>query len=277
MTTDPHVPYTQMMQQFKSAPHGKLYCLHGTGGVFRISLAAAAHVLLGGRPVTLVDGTNRFDVYFLAEFARKHAGGVHPDGRRITPESLLDNIFVSRAFTCYQMEAVITERLPLFVRERGSPVVIIFGLLDTFYDDQAPLFQAKAGLERILGALRRLRQENVAVLLASLDVKLGSKERNGLFPHLMTVMDRVYRVVEDAGSQRILPEIPPKIPPKILPEIFPEILPETFNVRGGKSIHQREGASHGTDGTDIHDGHPAGNGKLGKIPARVAQGRPGSA
>jgi hypothetical protein len=261
MTTGPHVPYTQMMQQFKSAPPGKLYCLHGTGGVFRISLAAAAHVLLGGRPVTLVDGTNRFDVYFLAEFARKHAGGVHPDGRRITPESLLDNIFVSRAFTCYQMEAVITERLPLFVRERGSPVVIIFGLLDTFYDDQAPLFQAKAGLERILGALRRLRQENVAVLLASLDVKLGSKERNGLFPHLMTVMDRVYRVVEDAGSQRILPEIPPEI----------------FNVRGGKSIHIGEGASHGTDGTDIHDGHPAGNGKLGKIPARLAQGRPGSA
>jgi hypothetical protein len=215
-------------------------------------------------PVTLVDGTNRFDVYYLAEFARKHAG-MHPDGRRITPESLLDNIFVSRAFTCYQMEAVITERLPVFVRQRGSPVVIIFGLLDTFYDDQAPLFQVKAGLERILMALRRLRQDNVAVLLASLDVKLGSKERNGLFPHLMTVMDRVYRVVEDAGGQRILPEI------------FPAILPEILNVRGGKNIHQREGASHGTDGTDIHDGHPAGNGKLGKIPARVAQGRPGSA
>jgi hypothetical protein len=273
MNTDPPVPYTQMMQQFKSAPPGKLYCLHGTGGVFRISLAAAAHVLLGGRPVTLVDGTNRFDVYFLAEFARKHAGGMHPDGRMITPESLLDNIFVSRAFTCYQMEAVITERLPVFVRQRGSPVVIIFGLLDTFYDDQAPLFQVKAGLERILGALRRLRQDNVSVLLASLDVKLGSKERNGLFPSLMTVMDRVYRVVEDAGSQRILTEIVPGT----RPETVPGTLPETINVRGGKNTHQREGASHGTDGTDIHDGHPAGNGKLGKIPARVAQGRPGSA
>jgi len=268
MNTHSPVPYTQLMQQFKSAPPGKLYCLHGTGGVFRISLAAAAHVLLGGRPVTLVDGTNRFDVYYLAEFARKHAG-VHPDGRRITPEDLLDNIFVSRAFTCYQMEAVITERLPVFVRQRSSPMVIIFGLLDTFYDDQAPLFQVKAGLERILGALRRLRQDNVAVLLASLDVKLGSKERNGLFPHLMTVMDRVYRVVEDGGNQRILPEIPPKT--------MPETIPETINARGGEGIHVREGALHGTDGTDIHDGHPAGNGKLGKIPARVAQGRSGSA
>jgi len=262
MNTETPVPYTQLMQQFKSAPHGKLYCLHGTGGVFRISLAAAAHVLLGGRPVTLVDGTNRFDVYYLAEFARKHAG-VRPDGRRITPEEMLDNIFVSRAFTCYQMEAVITERLPLFVRQRGSPVVIIFGLLDTFYDDQAPLFQVKAGLERIAGSLRRLRQDNVAVLLASLDVKLGSKERNGLFPRLMTVMDRVYRLVEDGGGQRILPEIAPGIPPG--------------GVHGGKDIYQRKGALHGTDSTDIHDGHPAGNGKLGKIPARLAQGGSGSA
>jgi hypothetical protein len=261
MNTDAPVPYTQLVQQFKSAPPGKLYCIHGTGGVFRISLAAAAHVLLGGMPVTLVDGTNRFDAYYLAEFARKHAG-VRPDGRRITPESLLDNIFISRAFTCYQMEAVITERLPLFVRQKGSPVVIIFGLLDTFYDEQAPLFQVKAGLERIAVALRALKQDNVAVLLASLDVKLDSKERNALFPRMMTVMDRVYRLVEDAGSQRLLPEI----------------LAGAAGARGGKSSHTiKEGAFHGTDRTDVHDGHPAGDGKLGKIPARAAQGRPGGA
>ncbi|HUI64650.1 MAG TPA: hypothetical protein VL126_07405 [Bacteroidota bacterium] len=199
------VPYTQLVQQFKSAPPGKLYCLHGSAGVFRTSLAAAAHVLLNGMPVTLVDGTNRFDLYYLAEFARKNAGRL-PDGRQIRPADFLDNIFVSRAFTCYQMEAVITERLPAFVRRRGSPVVIIFGLLDTFYDDQAPLFEVKAGLRRIVEALRRMREANVAVLLASLDLRLASKERNGLFPYLMSAMDRVYRMDEDEGGQRILRE-----------------------------------------------------------------------
>jgi len=104
------------------------------------------------------------------------------------------------------MEAVITERLPAFVRRRGSPVVIIFGLLDTFYDDQAPLFEVKAGLRRIVEALRRMREANVAVLLASLDLRLASKERNGLFPYLMSAMDRVYRMDEDEGGQRILRE-----------------------------------------------------------------------
>jgi hypothetical protein len=194
--------YALLVQQFKAAPPGKLYCLHGTGSVFRMSLAAAAHVLLNGMPVTLVDGTNRFDAYYLAEFARKHAG-TDRDGRRMTPDDLLDNIFISRAFTCYQMEAVITERLPAFVRRSGSPVVVIFGLLDTFYDEQAPLFEVRAGLGRIMEALRRLRAANVAVLLASMDVKLASSERNALFPHLLTVMDRVYHVVDQDGRQRI--------------------------------------------------------------------------
>ena len=233
--------HESLVQQFKSAPAGKLYCLHGTGSVFGISLAAAAHVLLNGLPVTLVDGTNRFDAYYLAEFARKHAG-VRPDGRRVTPEDFLDNIFVSRAFTCYQMEAVITERLPMFVRRSGSPVVIILGLLDTFYDEQAPLFEVKAGLQRIVGALRALRGDNVAVLLASMDVRLASKERNGLFPSLMTSMDRVYHVTGDKGEQRIVNE------------------------------GDITGRIHGKDSADIYDGHPAGNGKLGKIPPGIAQG-----
>jgi hypothetical protein len=122
----------------------------------------------------------------------------------MTPEDFLDNIFVSRAFTCYQMEAVITERLPAFVRRTGAPVVVVFGLLDTFYDEQAPLFEVKAGVRRMVEALRALRGENIAVLLASTDVHPASKERNGLFPSLMSAMDEVYHVLETEGQQRIL-------------------------------------------------------------------------
>lgn len=203
METSLPVPYAFLLQQFKSSPPGKLYCLHGAKSVFRMSLAAAAHVLLNGRTVALVDGTNRFDAYYLAEFARRHAG-VGTEGRRMTPEDFLNNIFVSRAFTCYQMEAVITERLPAFVRRTGAPVVIVFGLLDTFYDEQAPLFEVKAGVRRMVEALRALRGENIAVLLASTDVHPASKERNGLFPSLMSVMDEVYHVLETEGQQRIL-------------------------------------------------------------------------
>jgi len=179
---------TALLQHFRSPPPGKLFCVHGDPGVFRLSLVAAGHVLLSGVPVTLVDGSNRFDLYGLAEFARRTAGG------RCTPEELLRNIFVSRAFTCYQMEAVITERLPAFVRRSRIPVVIVFGLLDTFYDEQAPLFEVKAGLRRIMAALQQLKRDNIAVLLASQDTTPASQERRGLFAGLAAGMDQVFSI-----------------------------------------------------------------------------------
>jgi hypothetical protein len=218
------VAYDHLFRQFTTAPPGKLYCVHGTGRVFRLSLAAVAQILLApringrigepftGRPVALVDGTNRFDVHYLAEFARRLAcrpagsAGARHDGRRITPEDLLDRIFVSRAFTCYQMEAAITERLPAFLRRSGSSVAVIFGLLDTFYDEQAPFFEVSTALQRIITALQRLRDGNVAVLLASRDVTLASKERNGLFPVLLRSMDRVFHMVEAVEGRHILNE-----------------------------------------------------------------------
>jgi hypothetical protein len=240
------IPYESLLQQFKEEPAGKLYCLYGSNSVFRLSLAAAAHALLRGVPITLVDGTNRFDVYYITEFARRY----HPD-----PGKLLNNIFISRAFTCYQMEATMTKRVLPFVRRVQSPIVIVFGLLDTFYDEQAPLFEVQASMQRVMTSLRELKRENIAVLLASVETKLASRERNALFPRLRSAMDRVFHVVDnDQGTPRIA-----------------ELHQHTrtaFDFRGG---------SNGKNSANIYHGHPAGNGKLDKIPARAAQGRSGCA
>ena len=194
--TPGRTPYSILIRQFNAAPPGKLYCLHGkTHGVFRVSLYMASRALLRGVPVALVDGTNRFDAYYIAEFARKVTSR-RLVKQRVTPEQLLRQIFVARAFTCYQMEATITERLPAFLKSSGAPIAIIFGLLDTFYDEQAPLFEVKASLLRIITALHRLKGENISILLASLDRKLESKERNGLFPTLIEAMDMDFQLTE---------------------------------------------------------------------------------
>ncbi len=179
---------TAFLEQFRAAPPGKLYGLHGDSTVFRLSLTAAGHALVRGIPVTLVDGSNRFDLYGLAEFARRTAGG------RYTPEELLQNIFISRAFTCYQMEAVITERLPAFVRTKQSPVVLIFGLLDTFYDEQAPLWDVRSGVQRMTQALQELKRDGVSILVASTDVGPIPPPRRGLLPGVLKGMDRVFNV-----------------------------------------------------------------------------------
>jgi hypothetical protein len=200
---------TSLIRQFEAAPPGKLFCLHGgTPLVFRLSLYAASHALLRGVPIALVDGTNRFDAYYIAEFARRVTSRTK---QRVTPEQLLRQIHVARAFTCYQMEATITERLPAFLKQKGATVAIIFGLLDTFYDEQAPLFEVKAGVQRIIAALHQLKADNISVLLASMDVKLESRERNGLFPRISVAMDHVLGVEEDDRGYHIVNE-PPRLP-----------------------------------------------------------------
>jgi hypothetical protein len=270
MDVTPGMPYTMLLQQFHAAPPGKLYCLHGSNDVFRLSLTAAAHVLLGGVPMTLIDGTNRFDLYYLVEFARRFAEQqvrethVQP----MDPGDLLQNIFVARAFTCYQMEATITERLSAFVRKKGSPVVIIFGLLDTFYDDQAPLFEVKASLQRIIAALRRLKEERTSVLLASKDTRLASPERNALLPSLLMAMDRTYAVEEREGIVRITQEAAAGITPH-------NAQSRTGHAHAVVPLRPTQGGLYGKNSSDIHHGAPARDGKLGKIQARTSTGRPG--
>lgn len=190
------ITYRTLIRRFEAAPPGKLFCIHGDRSVFRLSLHAASHALLAGMPIALVDGSNRFDLYYITEFARRVAGG------RVQPGQLLERIFISRAFTCYQMEAVITDRLPEFVEKRRVPVAIIFGLLDTFYDEQAPLFEVKAGLQRVIAGLQKLKRAHVSVLLASLDMKPASQERNALFPKLAAAMDQTVRLVEGEFTPR---------------------------------------------------------------------------
>jgi hypothetical protein len=197
------VPYTALLQQFRSPPAGKLFCLHGDRSVFRVSLYAASHVLVGGHPVALVDGSNHFDLYYIAEVARRMAAGQRAGSRRITPEELLERIFISRAFTCYQMEATITERLPRFVGEKRTPIIMIFGLLDTFYDEQAPLFEVRASVQRVLVALRTLKHANHSILLASLDTRPASKERGMLFPMVCSAMDEVFSIFRQEETLRI--------------------------------------------------------------------------
>ena len=201
------LPHRTLVNQFEAAPPGKLFCIHGKDkGVFRLSLYAASHALLRGVQVALVDGTNRFDAYYIAEFARRVTSRQFVK-ERVTPEQLLRQIYVARAFTCYQMEATITERLPAFLKRTGTPVAIIFGLLDTFYDEQAPLFEVKASVERVIAALSRLKADNVAVLLASRDMKLESKERNALFPRVKKTMDEVFVFEESENGNRLLHEL----------------------------------------------------------------------
>jgi len=108
----------------------------------------AARLAVTGR-VCLVDAGNCFDGYGLARQLRQQ-----------TPrwQEALERVSVARAFTCYQVETLLSETVADF-----SPVLVL-NLLDTFYDENVNLTERLRLLNVSLAELRRLhRAASVAV------------------------------------------------------------------------------------------------------------------
>lgn len=121
------------------APH------HAQRQMMTMLAARLAHM---GR-VRLVDAGNCFDGYGLARQLRQ-----------LTPrwQEALERVSVARAFTCYQVETLLSESI-----SDSSPVLVL-NLLDTFYDENVNLRERLRLLKVSLGEIRRLhRTASVAV------------------------------------------------------------------------------------------------------------------
>jgi len=209
-------------------PPGKVYLLHGDRTIFTLSLTMASAALSKGTSIAVVDGGNRFNVHLISRFAREH---------QIDPTQLLNRIFISRGFTCYQMEQALTRRLPAFLASQRATTAMIFNPLDTLFDEQAPLREVRQILRRILIALNDMKRRGISILIASVDRTVWPEERNSLVQTLTASVDRVYRLEEDDRHHY-----------SIQPEhhAFPSIS-ATASAKGEPH--------HGTHRTDIHQHH----------------------
>ena len=107
-----------------------------------------ARLALTGR-VRLVDAGNCFDGYGLARQLRQQTSYW---------QQALERVSVARAFTCYQVETLLSESVSDF-----SPVLVL-NLLDTFYDENVKLAERQRLLDISLAELKRLcRAASVAV------------------------------------------------------------------------------------------------------------------
>jgi hypothetical protein len=188
----PVVSSGALIRAFTSSS-GKLYLLYGGGGIFPLALTVAARAMADGASIAVVDGGNRFDVHLLTRFARV---------RKIDPDGFLRKIFISRGFTCYQMEQALVSRLPAFLPDIGARAAMVFGLLDTFYDEQASTREVQEILRRVMTALRTMKENGFSVLIACTDVRVMPQERNQLLGRLKEGMDRVYRFEIDPTKSR---------------------------------------------------------------------------
>ena len=136
-------------------PSGKMAGIFGDGATGLV-LRTLAGPLLRGENVVAVDGGNRFDPYEIGKAARALGG----DGREA-----LSRIRVSRAFTCHQMEALLSRRLPEALSRFDAKLALIMGLPETFSDADVPYAEACRVFRNCLSALRRVALSGTRVVL----------------------------------------------------------------------------------------------------------------
>ena len=88
------------------SPQG-LVVLTGPDACLTVGLLLALQGAIATRPLLVIDGANAFDPYLISDLARRLG---------LAPQTLLRQIRISRVFTCYQLEALLEERL---ARGRG--------------------------------------------------------------------------------------------------------------------------------------------------------------
>ncbi len=135
-----------------------LVLLQGMPFVMRLGLTIAVRSLLAGDRLCWVDGVNAFNPYAVARLAKRA-------GRN--PRELLARVYVSRAFTCHQLHALVIKRLPQAVGELPADGVVAVGPAATFHDHEVPVAEAAALFDEVVQGLTQLAAQGVPVLVVN--------------------------------------------------------------------------------------------------------------
>lgn len=140
-------------------------------------LALSARMASSG-PLRVLDGGNQFNAYHVAREVRRE---------QLTGGDALNSISLARAFTCFQMEA-------LLATQTATPTpLVILDMLATFYDENVPFREREWLLGRCNAHLARLKGR-VAVAISARPPRAGQPEGQQLLAMLEEAADRVWQL-----------------------------------------------------------------------------------
>ena len=174
---------------------GQLVEFLGDRALFALGHYFLSWRLLHDEPVVLVDGANIINLALILRLTHD----LNPDRRK-----MLDQIHLSRAFTIHQLEAVIGDRLEPAMRKYQSRVCFISGLLDTFYDEEVPMWEATRILRRVMEKLRALADLGYRVIVLASDPTSNTTRKRSLLPLVTKGADRIFALVNENGQQILI-------------------------------------------------------------------------
>ena len=139
-------------------------------------LDLAARLALNG-PLRVFDCGNRFNVYPVARAIRALS---------VDLQEALGRIHLARAFTCYQVLALVEES------PADSVPTLVLDLLATFYDEDVKLPESQRLLRRCLHHLQRLSETSPVIVSARPPKAIVYAERVGLLEQLRSAAATVW-------------------------------------------------------------------------------------
>jgi hypothetical protein len=112
---------------------------------------------------------------------------------RVTPAQVLQQIHVSRAFTCHQMVRLVTDCLPSALRTYDARFVILAGPLDTLYDQSVPEPEARRLFRAMTEVLQHMVDQDVQILCVS---PLAPPESGGRSRFVAALRTQARRVID---------------------------------------------------------------------------------
>jgi hypothetical protein len=143
---------------------GDFAVLQGSSSVLSLAsllcVRAQLPAQLGGlkSSVIFIDGGNTFRLYQIAELARFH---------HLSPRKVLDNIYISRAFTAYQAAALIKDQLKATIQNYNAKLVIISDIAGFFLDKDIPEVETQRIFCHVATYLSNFARETKTIVIAT--------------------------------------------------------------------------------------------------------------
>ena len=151
-------------QLFPGFAAGNFAILYGSQAISSIAsllcIRAQLPTQLGGlgTNIVFIDGANTFRLYQITRLARLH---------QLDPKQVLDRIYISRAFTAYQMAELILQKLEDAVKNFNAKLVIISDVATMFLDKDVEDEEAKRIYSQIAIRLSNFAREQQVIVVAT--------------------------------------------------------------------------------------------------------------
>jgi hypothetical protein len=141
-----------------------------------------------------VDGGNSFNPYDISSIAREFGSD---------PKSTLERVFISRAFTAYQLSAIISETLEDALKRYKSKLVLISKITSLFLDRDVPAKEALEIFKKMILHLTDLALKRNIIIVATCSNDEPSKRQVVLESILFRIADKTARFTETKGRLQL--------------------------------------------------------------------------